>query len=199
MKMLVGSLLLVLYCLTSFSQGVSLQGNDPFLNVTYLKNGDRITGAIISKTDSTAVIRIRHELFNGPNNTLSGYDFENKIIKNSNIDAKKMSLMTLNPDANKDSTEFIYCEILGVARFLSNKVTIVIDFGQLIRYGQDARYKDQSTGKPIIFNSMIDALNFMGNNGWEFVQAYTVTESSQNVYHYLLKKTTSLIQSESTQ
>lgn len=35
---------------------------------------------------------------------------------------------------------------------------------------------------------MVDALNYMGNQGWEFVQAYTITMGNQNVYHYLLKR-----------
>jgi hypothetical protein len=37
---------------------------------------------------------------------------------------------------------------------------------------------------------MIDALNYMGNQDWEFVQAYAfwMGGSSGNVYHYLLKK-----------
>jgi hypothetical protein len=38
---------------------------------------------------------------------------------------------------------------------------------------------------------MVDALNYMGELGWEFVQAYVITMdmglSKQNVYHYLLK------------
>ncbi len=35
---------------------------------------------------------------------------------------------------------------------------------------------------------MIDALNYMGEQGWEFVQAYIVTIDQQNVYHWMLKK-----------
>jgi hypothetical protein len=35
---------------------------------------------------------------------------------------------------------------------------------------------------------MIDALNFMTKNGYEFVQAYALVLSNQNVYHYLLRK-----------
>ncbi len=35
---------------------------------------------------------------------------------------------------------------------------------------------------------MVDALNYMGKQGWEFMQAYIVTVQNQNVYHYLLKK-----------
>jgi hypothetical protein len=43
-------------------------------------------------------------------------------------------------------------------------------------------------GKALDFNSMIDALNFMAQNGFEFVNAYTITVANQNVYHYILKK-----------
>lgn len=39
------------------------------------------------------------------------------------------------------------------------------------------------TGKNIVFNSMVDAMNFMGKLGWEFEQAYVVTMGGQNVYH----------------
>ena len=34
-------------------------------------------------------------------------------------------------------------------------------------------------------------MNFMGNQGWDFVQAYAVTVNSNSlVYHYVLKKKT---------
>ena len=38
------------------------------------------------------------------------------------------------------------------------------------------------------FNSMVDAMNYMGKRNWEFEQAYVVTTSNQNVYHWLLSK-----------
>jgi hypothetical protein len=103
-------------------------------------------------------------------------------------------------DIKSDSTKFTYCELVGTGRFLSNKVTVQIDFGQITKFFSDNRYKDPSTGKPVIFNSMIDALNFMGKDGREFVQAYIISEgsgsTSQNVYHFLLKKQTSLLEKE---
>ena len=82
-----------------------------------------------------------------------------------------------------------YVEIVGTSKFLSTKVTIDIDFGQRNKVwtGKDTQIKDVD-GKRMEFNSMIDALNFMSANNYEFVQAYIVTISNQNVYHYLLKK-----------
>ena len=83
-----------------------------------------------------------------------------------------------------------YVEIVGTSRLLSTKLTIEIDFGQenkLFSSDKDTRVKD-ANGKNMIFNSMIDALNFMTKNGYEFVQAYALAISNQNVYHYLLRK-----------
>ena len=35
---------------------------------------------------------------------------------------------------------------------------------------------------------MIDALNFMSKNGYDFVTAYAFAIGNQNVYHYLMRK-----------
>jgi hypothetical protein len=83
--------------------------------------------------------------------------------------------------------KFVYCEIVGTGNLLGTKVTIVIDYGESVKFLEDKRVKDDQ-GKVQKFNSMIDALNYMGYQGWEFVQAYVVTHNSNtNVYHYLLK------------
>ncbi|MFY9352844.1 MAG: hypothetical protein WBI52_07555 [Bacteroidales bacterium] len=89
---------------------------------------------------------------------------------------------------NLSAPKFVYAEIVGTAKFMSTKIIIQIDFGQKMNAFADNRLKDPKTGKPIVFNSMIDALNFMGKQGWEFVQAYTITEGNNGVYHYILKK-----------
>ena len=88
-----------------------------------------------------------------------------------------------------------YIEIVGTNMgFIEKKIQISIDFGQKIAFsfsGKSVVLKDY-LGKSIIFNSMIDALNFMNLHGYEFVTAYIVTIGSgnmtQNVYHYLLKR-----------
>jgi hypothetical protein len=47
---------------------------------------------------------------------------------------------------------------------------------------------------------MIDALNFMGKGGWEFVQAYTVGNAQSGyIYHFLLKKQSNTIPLDITQ
>ena len=43
-------------------------------------------------------------------------------------------------------------------------------------------------GEKLVFNSMVDAMNFMGELGWEFQDAYVITVGQQHVYHWLLAK-----------
>jgi hypothetical protein len=93
-----------------------------------------------------------------------------------------------------DTVKYTYCEILGYSKLFSKKVTIEVDFGQEMKYFTDQRIKDKLTGDVVIFNSMIDALNYFGKQGWEFVQAYAYsTGNSGNVYHYLMKKPTKIL------
>lgn len=82
-----------------------------------------------------------------------------------------------------------YVQIVGTAKLLSSKMKIDIDFGQRDKLfkTKDTQIKDKA-GKALVLNSMIDALNFMVENGYEFVQAYAVVIANQNVYHYLLRK-----------
>lgn len=85
----------------------------------------------------------------------------------------------------------VYCELVGSPGLFSSKVKVTIDFGQETSYWKGS--KDQqlvdADGNDIKFNSMVDAMNFMGKNGWKFVQAYTIGDGENGyVYHWLLYK-----------
>jgi hypothetical protein len=95
---------------------------------------------------------------------------------------------TTDTTSNGNGSKFVYCEMVGTQKFLSTKVTITLDFGEAKNIWKDNRLKDEVTGKAQAFNSMVDALNYMGEQGWEFAQAYVVSIGQQNVYHWLLKK-----------
>lgn len=83
---------------------------------------------------------------------------------------------------------YTYCQLVGTANFTMTKITVEIDFGQARKWTERKKRLTGEDGKPIKFNSMVDAMNYMGSMGWEFVQAYTVTVQNQHVYHWLLKK-----------
>lgn len=82
-----------------------------------------------------------------------------------------------------------YLQIVGTSKLFSTKVSINIDFGQSTKFFKtgESTVLDE-TGNALTLNSMIDALNFMSKNGYEFIQAYVITLDGNQVYHYLMKK-----------
>lgn len=84
-----------------------------------------------------------------------------------------------------------YLQIVGTSKLMSSKLTITIDIGQRTKFfanNSDAILLKDENGEGIIFNSMIDALNYMSSNGYDFVTANAITIGGQNVYHYLMRK-----------
>jgi hypothetical protein len=102
--------------------------------------------------------------------------------------ANSVMAQTEESKPDEKGSKYIYCELIRTQKLLSTKVTITVDFGEAKNIWKDNRVKDEVTGKVQVFNSMVDALNYMGEQGWEFAQAYVVTIGQQNVYHWLLKK-----------
>ena len=82
-----------------------------------------------------------------------------------------------------------YVQIVGSSNLLNTRISIELDFGQVNNYWsqRDTQLRDEKD-KKVVFNSMIDALNFMSQNGYEFVQAYVFDIGNQQVYHYLMRR-----------
>ena len=92
-----------------------------------------------------------------------------------------------------------YCEIVTYVDlgFFTSQISIEVNFGQANNFwGTDHELVDER-GNSITFNSMIDALNYMGERGWELVEEYyewrnpkSETEySSAPKQHFILCKT----------
>lgn len=93
----------------------------------------------------------------------------------------------------EEETHRAYCELLGINKNvlgIGNKISVEVDFGEEKNFwgndGRDILVDDQ--GKEIKFNSMVDAMNFMGERGWRFQDSYVVTIGGHNVIHWLLYK-----------
>lgn len=80
-----------------------------------------------------------------------------------------------------------YCQVIATPRLLSNKVTIEIDFGEEKSIWRDSRLKTEG-GKLKKFNTVIDALNYMGMAGWIFINAYPVHTGQTEIFHFAFKK-----------
>lgn len=79
--------------------------------------------------------------------------------------------------------------IVGTSKLLSNKVNIHIDFGQedKVLVAKDTQIK-AADGRLMTFNSMIDALNFMTENDYEFVEAYATNIENRIIHYWLMRK-----------
>lgn len=81
-----------------------------------------------------------------------------------------------------------YCEVVATSRLLSNKVTIDVDYGDERSIWKDHRLRTDE-GKLKKFNTVMDALNFLGKDGWKLVNAFPISDgNSPKVYHYVFKK-----------
>jgi len=88
---------------------------------------------------------------------------------------------------NINDLDVQYIEMVGRAKALSlTKIKIFLD------YGQEFSWKQQTVktadGKNAGFNSIVDALNFMDSNGWEYVNNYVIDVNGTLTYKYLLRK-----------
>ena len=97
-------------------------------------------------------------------------------------------VVSLNSFSQTDTAKIEqYCEVIATPRLLNNKVTLEVNYGEEKSYWRDARLKNDY-GKLKKFNTVIDALNYMGKEGWAFVNAYPVNIGDAQVYHYGFKK-----------
>lgn len=86
----------------------------------------------------------------------------------------------------------VFAELLGYntnVLGLGKNAKVEVDFGGQSGWWNDGRdLLVDENGKDIKFNSMVDAMNYMGERGWTFEAAYVVTVSNQNVIHWLMSK-----------
>lgn len=111
-------------------------------------------------------------------------DKKSKEERQSELDKKK-AYAKYEP---RDSIDYPvkHCLLMATGKMFSNKVDITIDYGQDSTFFEDTKIRDKN-GKVINFNSVMDALNYMSSIGWKFIDAYAITVSGQNVYHYLME------------
>lgn len=85
-----------------------------------------------------------------------------------------------------------YLELVGRVRG-TTKVSVEVDFGQGKKWSSNLTttnvIKDEN-GKVIVFNSIIDALNFFSFFRYEFVNAFAVQVgiTPEVQYHYILRR-----------
>ena len=87
----------------------------------------------------------------------------------------------------QDSESYLYRRLVGTPRLLSDKIDVSVDYGQETGFFEDTRIKDED-GKTKKFNTMIDALNYMGKDGWRLSETYITVVNNVAIYHWILEK-----------
>jgi hypothetical protein len=81
-----------------------------------------------------------------------------------------------------------YCELVAQGRLFSAKVNIDVNYGEERKFFKSYALKDEN-GKLVKFNSVVDALNYLGFTGWKLVNAYPIsTPNGPQVYHFYFKR-----------
>lgn len=89
----------------------------------------------------------------------------------------------------QDSTKVEqYCRLVAINKLFSNKVNIDVDFGDERKFFSDNRLRDEETGRLKKFNTVVDALNYLGSQGWILVNAFPVIEGSSSTYHFYFRR-----------
>jgi hypothetical protein len=96
-------------------------------------------------------------------------------------------------DENYSPIKYVYCELVGIDNrklfSLKQNLNVLVDYGDSENEFESGYIIDEKKGKAKTFSTMVEAMNYMGQNGWEFVQAYTLSEpSGGQVYRWLLKR-----------
>ena len=97
--------------------------------------------------------------------------------------------------AQEPEAHEVYCEIIATtAGVFTNKMSVEVDFGQFASYFSNDRKLVDEQGHPIVFNSLLDAANYMAERGWVFKQAYMITnfskgDSGSPIHHWIMAKT----------
>jgi hypothetical protein len=96
-------------------------------------------------------------------------------------------------DENYSPIKYVYCELVGVDNrklfSIKQNLNVLVDYGDSENEFESGYIIDEKKGKAKTFSTMVEAMNYMGQQGWEFVQAYTISEpTGGQVYRWLLKR-----------
>lgn len=90
-------------------------------------------------------------------------------------------------EVNVNDLDIKYVELVGRNKIGFGKIKIIVDYGQELKIFKSQAIRS-ADGTKAAFNSMIDGLNFMEANGWEFVSNYVVQSAEENTVRYILRR-----------
>ena len=82
----------------------------------------------------------------------------------------------------------VFCDLISKKKFLGTEETIMINYGNRDSLWIDKKIYTLMSKDLKKYNSIIDALNYMGSEGWKTINTYSSSQNSYTIEHYILKK-----------
>ena len=102
-------------------------------------------------------------------------------------------LLALNLGVINVQAHRYYCEVTGRQSDFDSSMKVIFDFGTSFTrdfWGDlSSRLKFvNENGNEIEFKSMVDAMNYMSDRGWSFLQAFATYTEGSEIQHWILYK-----------
>lgn len=83
-----------------------------------------------------------------------------------------------------------YLEIYYSGNFVKNKPVVIVDYGQEIKSTRADTRVAGPDGKPVLFNSVMDAVNRFHYWGWELMSVHAISTGTGggNAYYVLRRR-----------
>ena len=127
-----------------------------------------ITSIKIIKTDDKSVVYSYLDSNERKTSTISTQDIQSIVYENKKIE--------------------VFCDLVSRKKFLGREESIIINYGNRDSLWIDEKIYTLMSQDLKKYNSIVDALNYMGNEGWQTINSYSRSENSYIIEHYLLKK-----------
>tara|TARA_B100001250_G_scaffold133954_1_gene114529 strand:- start:12243 stop:12740 length:498 start_codon:yes stop_codon:yes gene_type:complete len=82
----------------------------------------------------------------------------------------------------------VFCDLIAKTKFLGTEQKIMINYGNRDSLWIDKKIYTLMSKDLKKYNSIIDALNYMGSEGWKTINTYSSSQNSYTIEHYILKK-----------
>ena len=132
-------------------------------------------------TNDTTIVSVR--IINQTDDNLM-YSYIKDGIKN----IKTLPLEVVRKISFENIKIEVFCDLMATKKFLSNDVDIKINYGNRDSLWLDKKIYTLLSSDLQNYNTTLDALNYMGNEGWETISSYSSSYNSYIVEHYILKK-----------
>ena len=132
-------------------------------------------------TSDTTISSVR--IINMSDNLLRYFYIDSNKRKQSSI-----LLQDVDKISYENKSIEIFCDLISTRKFLGTKEDISINYGNRDSLWTSDKMFTLVASDLKKYNSVIDALNYMGSEGWKEISSYSTSHNSYIVKHYVLKK-----------